>query len=89
MNATMRAHSLGEHHLKTPDHLKMATPEQMAKLHELYLRDHNGHLSPTGFMADAWCETTPVLTGVQGGGLVMVPWCNMILGIEKDGYAHS
>jgi len=51
MNAIMRAHSLGEHHLKTPDHLKMATPEQMAELHELYLRDHNGHLSPTGFDA--------------------------------------
>jgi len=27
---------------------------------------------------------------VQGGaGCIMVPWCNMWLGIEPDGYTHS
>lgn len=24
-----------------------------------------------------------------GGGAVMLPWCNMWLGIEPDGYIHS
>lgn len=26
---------------------------------------------------------------VAGYDCVMVPWCNMWLGIEKDGYTHS
>jgi len=26
---------------------------------------------------------------VQGYGCVMVNWCNMWLGIEKNGYTHS
>ncbi len=25
----------------------------------------------------------------RGSGCIMVPWCNMWLGIEPDGYTHS
>ncbi len=28
-------------------------------------------------------------TVVAGGGCIMVRWCNMWLGIERDGYTHS
>jgi len=26
---------------------------------------------------------------VAFGDCVMIPWCNMLIGIEKDGYTHS
>lgn len=28
-------------------------------------------------------------TVIMGYGCIMVPWCNMWLGIETDGYTHS
>jgi len=34
-------------------------------------------------------EFRKTVQGYPGGDCVLVPWCGMWLGIEKDGYTHS
>lgn len=55
------------------------TREQRVALKRVYDRGDNPEQSYKQFRA----------TVLPGSGCVMVKWCNMWLGIEKDGYTHS
>lgn len=54
------------------------TPAQRQSLHRKWLQDNQG-LSYRAFRR----------TVQPGWDCVMVRWCGMWLGIEKDGYTHS
>jgi Holliday junction resolvase-like predicted endonuclease len=53
---------------------------QAISLHNLWLRSNNG-VSYLDFRRSVIC--------MIGGDGIMVKWCNMWIGIEEDGYAHS
>ena len=72
---------IGKRVLGCPPHLTGATAEQLAKLHELFVRSPNGRMTVSAFMADAHQD---ILLDC-----IMVPWCGMVIGVEKNGYAHS
>jgi hypothetical protein len=45
--------------------------------------------NPTGFDADYRILRRKVQPMIGGDGAVILPWCNMWLAIETDGYTHS
>lgn len=60
------------------DFYRDVTPEQVAALHHKWRQDDQGMSFPA-FLG----------TVQPGSDCIMVKWCNMWLGIEKDGYTHS
>ncbi|GEM_PF-1540643 len=62
------------------DHLAEATREQLEKLAELFGRSQSGFMTFAEFRRSAWLAF--------GGDCLMVNWAGMMVGIEKDGYAH-
>jgi hypothetical protein len=57
------------------------TDAQWAALHRLYERSNDIHSSFESLAATAQLSTLM--------DCVMVPWCGMWIGIERDGYTHS
>ena len=57
----------------------LLTRAQREALHIKYEHDHSGAKSYREFRR----RVRP------GPDCIMVPWCNMWLGIEADGYTHS
>jgi hypothetical protein len=60
------------------------TREQVEALKRVYDRRTDFWEKPKSYLA---FRRTAVVSNLQG--CVMVPWCNMWLGIEEDGYTHS
>lgn len=83
-----------------PD-LFMLTLSQAIALHKVYLRtplyqDHIQMEMPIQIKTEpVFIDQPPmtfeefVLQAELGSDCIMVPWCGMWLGIEKDGYTHS
>jgi hypothetical protein len=69
----------------------MLTKEQKTALHKVWLRGTPSELTPTYRNNGAGLQTylTFRRTAWESFDCVMVPWCNMLLGIERDGYTHS
>lgn len=61
-------------------HMPQATMEQSRALQQIWKRSANNK-SFGDFVLSAWYDHTMKC--------VLVPWCNMVLGIEPDGYTHS
>jgi len=55
------------------------TKEQRKALYRKYQQDPNGSPSYRHFRKRV----------VQGWDCIMIPWCNMLVGIETDGYTHT
>ncbi len=62
--------------------MRPLTRAQRLALHDVYHRDGHRHPKPSYL---AWRRTARRALD----GCVMVPWCDMWLGIEPDGYTHS
>lgn len=60
------------------------TKQQRKALKRVYDRPNSCGTSATGMTYRKFRRTVQ-----QGFGCIMVPWCGMWLGIEKDGYTHS
>lgn len=58
---------------------KPTKAQQQALLH-MYQRSNSGVSSFLRFRRSAF---------IAFGDCLMVPWCGMTIGIEKDGYTHS
>jgi hypothetical protein len=72
------------------------TPEQEKALREIYDRGPVPHMDKSPLDGqwvrsgrDATFEEFVATSAPAIDGCVMVPWCGMYLGIEKDGYVHS
>ncbi len=64
--------------------MEKLTRQQVEALKSVYDRRHDFWEKPKSYLA---FRRTVVVSNLQG--CVMVPWCNMWLGIEEDGYTHS
>jgi hypothetical protein len=62
-------------------HLPNITPQQLAALIQLYHRGPCGVFTLHEFVGSAWESRLD--------DCIFVPWCNMVIGIEKDGYSHT
>lgn len=78
----------------------MVTKEQLRALKRVYDRQdltmvwQNGHVAAARW--ENYEPSRPIMSyrefrkiAVEGFDCLMVPWCGMWLGIEKDGYTHS
>lgn len=72
------------------------TEEQREALRKIYDRGPVPHIDKSPLdgqwvrsKRDATFEEFVATSVLAMDGCVMVPWCGMYLGIEKDGYVHS
>lgn len=63
--------------------MKPLTREQREALLRIYRRDWGSHDKPSSYLT---FRRTAINTHMN---CVMVPWCNIWLGIEPDGHTHS